>query len=332
MKIKPLQIADLTIENPFILAPLAGYTDLPFRLLCREYGAGLVFSEMISCHGLLYEQQRTWDMTRSTPQERPIAMQLFGSEPDIMGKAAAMLSRQPIDCIDINMGCPVKKVTKKGAGAALMKSPVVAAKIIRMVCANSTKPVTVKFRSGWTRQSINAPEFARMAEEEGAAAVTIHARTWSDGFSGKVDWEVIAKTKAGISIPLIGNGDINSYDQGLAMMEKTGCDGVMIGRGCLGRPWIFARDNPAETPLLRLKALKRHLELIEQFCQPQWALGKIRNHAGKYFKAMRHGAEIRHRIYQAETFTALRRLVDDLLDELLAQQPEEQGKQQADNY
>lgn len=332
MKIKPLQIAGLTIENPFILAPLAGYTDLPFRLLCREYGAGLVFSEMISCHGLLYAQQKTWDMTQSTPLERPIAMQLFGSEPNIMGKAAAMLSRQPIDCIDINMGCPVKKVTKKGAGAALMKSPALAAKIIREVCANTGKPVTVKFRSGWTHQSINAPEFARMAEEEGASAVTIHARTWSDGFAGTVDWEVIAKSKAKISIPLIGNGGINSYEQALDMMEKTGCDGVMIGRGCLGRPWVFAQDNPPETPQLRLNALKRHLELIEQFCQPQKALGKIRNHAGKYFKAMRHGAEIRNRIYQTETFVALRQLVDNLLDELLAQKPEEQGKQQADNY
>ncbi|MBU4262238.1 MAG: tRNA dihydrouridine synthase DusB [Proteobacteria bacterium] len=332
MKIKPLQIAGLTIENPFILAPLAGYTDLPFRLLCREYGAGLVFSEMISCHGLMYEQQKTWDMTQSTPLERPISMQLFGSEPDMMGKAAAMLSQQPIDCIDINMGCPVKKVTKKGAGAALMKSPLVAAKIIREVCANSTKPVTVKFRSGWTHQSINAPEFARMAEEEGASAVTIHARTWSDGFSGTVDWGVIAKSKASIRIPVIGNGDINSYEKGLAMMKQTGCDGVMIGRGCLGRPWVFAQDNPAETPQLRLKALMRHLELIEQFCPPQWALGKIRNHAGKYFKAMRHGAEIRNRIYQAETFAALRQLVDNLLTELLAQKPEEQGEQQADNY
>ncbi|MBU0966177.1 MAG: tRNA dihydrouridine synthase DusB [Proteobacteria bacterium] len=328
----PLQIAGLTIENPFILAPLAGYTDLPFRLLCREYGAGVVFSEMISCHGLLYEQQKTWDMTQSTPQERPIAMQLFGSEPDMMGKAAARLSQLPIDCIDINMGCPVKKVTKKGAGAALMKSPLLAAKIIRQVCANTTKPVTVKFRSGWTHQSINAPEFAQMAEEEGASAVTIHARTWSDGFSGTVDWQVIAQSKARVSIPVIGNGDINSYDQGLAMMKQTGCDGVMIGRGCLGRPWVFDRDNPADTAQLRLNALKRHLELIDQFCPPQWALGKIRNHAGKYFKSMRHGAEIRNRIYQAETFADLRQLVDNLLDGLLAEKPEEQGEQQADKY
>jgi tRNA-dihydrouridine synthase len=163
-----------------------------------------------------------------------------------------------------------------------------------------------------------------MAEEEGASAVTIHARTWSDGFSGTVDWEVIAQSKARVSIPVLGNGDINSYEQGLAMMQQTGCDGVMIGRGCLGRPWVFDRDNPADTAQLRLKALKRHLELIAQFCQPQWALDKIRNHAGKYFKAMRHGAEIRNRIYQAETFAGLRLLVDNLLDELLAEKPEEQ--------
>ncbi len=312
----PLQIAGLTINNPFILAPLAGYTDLPFRLLCREYGAGLVFSEMISCHGLLYNQQKTWDMTLSDQRERPVAMQLFGSDPDVMGRAASMLCRLPIDCIDINMGCPVKKVTQKGAGAALMKTPLLAAAIIRQVCAHAgDKPVTVKFRSGWSHDSINAPEFAQMAEESGASAVTIHARTWSDGFSGSADWEVLARSKEKISIPLIGNGDILTHEQGVTMMKMTGCDGVMIGRGCLGRPWIFAGTYYEETPLLRLKAVKRHMDLINEFIPPQWTLGKIRNHAGKYFKGMRNGTLLRNRIYQTETFAALRKLIDDLLEE-----------------
>ncbi|MBI5557924.1 MAG: tRNA dihydrouridine synthase DusB [Deltaproteobacteria bacterium] len=332
MKIKPLQIGSLIIDNPFVLAPLAGYTDLPFRLLCREYGAGLVFSEMISCHGLSYHQQKTCDMLKSTPQERPVAIQLFGSEPAVMGKAAALISREPIDCIDLNMGCPVKKVTKKGAGAALMKSPELAAGIIRAVCANTDKPVTVKFRSGWTHQSKNAPEFAQMAEEAGASAVTIHARTWSDGFSGTVDWDIIAAVKRKISIPVIGNGDILSYEQGLAMMEKTGCDGVMIGRATLGNPWIFQQEKPSPDPRIRLIALKRHLQLIADFCDPQWALSKIRSHAGKYFKGLPHGASIRNDIYQATEFSQVRELVDMLLQEpSFAQEPEEQGKQQTDN-
>jgi tRNA-dihydrouridine synthase B len=331
MQVKPLHIGTLTIDHPFILAPLAGYTDLPFRLLCREYGAGLVFSEMISCHGLSYAQQKTWDMTRSVAAERPVALQLFGSEPDVMGRAAAMLSREPIDCIDINMGCPVKKVTRKGAGAALMKTPDLAARIIRAVCAVTDKPVTVKFRSGWNHQHINAPEFARMAEEAGASAVTIHARTWTDGFSGTVDWDVIAAAREKISIPLIGNGDIMTHEQGVDMMRKTGCDGVMIGRGCLGRPWIFRQDEPRPTPQFRLRVLQRHLELVDRFYHPLLAVGNIRNHAGKYFKGMHNGTDIRNRIYQLKTFPELREFIDKLLQESLAQEPEEQGKQQADN-
>ena len=210
MKTRRLVIGTLTLENPFILAPLAGFTDLPFRLLCREYGAGLVFSEMISCHGLTYQQQKTWDMIQSVNEERPVAMQLFGSEPDIMARAASLLSREPIDCIDINMGCPVKKVTKKGAGSALMKNPELASEIIRKVRENTDKPLTVKFRSGWNHQTINAVEFAQMAEDSGADAVTVHARTWSDGFSGKADWEIITDVKKHVSIPVIGNGDIHS--------------------------------------------------------------------------------------------------------------------------
>lgn len=313
MKNKPFKIGNVTTENPFILAPLAGYTDLPFRLLCREYGAGMVVSEMISCHGLTFMQQKTWDMIKSAPGDHPIAIQLFGSEPEIMGKAAALLNKEPIDCIDINMGCPVRKVTKKGAGSALMKTPELAAEIIRQVCANSNKPVTVKFRSGWNHQSINAPEFAQMAEQAGAQALTIHARTWSDGFSGKADWNIIAKTKQSVSIPVIGNGDILSYKQGLAMLEQTGCDGVMIGRAALGKPWVFreATDNP---PLLfRLHALKRHLALIKEYTNPQWALAKTRNHAGRYFKGLHHGAAVRNQIYQMKSFTELESLVDTLI-------------------
>lgn len=323
MKNPPLKIGPLTLENPFILAPLAGYTDLPFRLLCREYGAGLVYSEMISCHGLTYQQQKTFDMIKTVESERPVAMQLFGSEPEFMAQATRILTDQPIDLIDINMGCPVKKVTKKGAGSALMKTPDLARQIIKNVCQNTDKPVTVKFRSGWNHKSINAPDFALMAQNAGASAVIIHARTWSDGFSGEADWSIISAVKKNVSIPVIGNGDVHCYEDAVKMMSETGCDGVMIGRAALGRPWIFDSSTPEPTVHLRLHALQRHLQLIE-YCYPdQLALGKIRNHAGRYFKGMDRGASIREMIYKIKTFKDLQSLVDSLVNESFTQKPEE---------
>jgi nifR3 family TIM-barrel protein len=308
-----MNIGSVHIENPFVLAPLAGYTDLPFRLLCKEYGAGLVYSEMISCHGLAYRQQKTIKMLQSVPQDYPVAIQLFGSEPDIMGEAAAFLSDLPIDLIDINMGCPVKKVIKKGAGSALMKTPDLASEIIKQVIEKGRKPVTIKIRSGWNHQQINAPEFAAMAEDNGVSAIAVHGRTWSDGFSGSADWNVIAKVKNTVSIPVIGNGDINSYHDGLKMMEATGCDGVMIGRATLGRPWIFRPDNPNPDLNLRLSALKRHLELIDAHCNTNWGLAGIKNHAGRYFKGVPHGAAIRNQIYNSHSFTELQDIIHSLL-------------------
>lgn len=309
MRIGPLQLK----ENPFILAPLAGYTDLPFRLLCRESGAALCYSEMISCHGLVYQQQNTLNMLQTTEAERPVAMQLFGDEPEKMGEAAAILSEKPIDLIDLNMGCPVKKVIKKGAGAALMKDPARAAAIIRRVCRSSRVPVTVKIRSGWNHQEINACEFARMAEDHGAAAIAIHARTWSDGFSGQVDWQMVARVKGSVSIPVIGNGDLKTHADGLRMLQETACDGVMIGRAALGAPWIFRADAETSPSLLfRAQALHRHLRLIEQLhpAPVDKILAKIKNHAGRYFKGLPGGSEIRLQIYQAAKFADLRDLVN----------------------
>ena len=306
-------IGTLRLDNPFILAPLAGYSDLAFRLQCREFGAGLCFSEMISCHGLHYRQQNTLDLLRTVAAERPVAMQLFGSEPEIMGEAAAILSDYPIDCIDINMGCPAKKVIKKGAGCYLMKLPALAAKIIRAVVQDSSLPVTVKFRSGWDHKAIIACDFAKMAEDNGAAAITVHARTWSDGFSGAADWRIIGQVKQAVSIPVIGNGDVQSHADGLRMLTETGCDGVMIGRGALGAPWIFSAHAP-ENPSLsfRLAALNRHLALIAEH-QPDTPPSQIKNHAGRYFKGVVGGAEIRRRIFNQTSYAALEELVASLV-------------------
>jgi len=302
-------IGTLRIDTPFILAPLAGYSDLAFRLQCREHGAALCFSEMISCHGLHFRQKNTMDLVRTVESERPVAMQLFGSEPELMGEAANILSEHSIDLIDINMGCPAKKVIKKGAGCALMKEPALAAEIIRAVVKNSKVPVTVKFRSGWNHQAIIARDFARMAEDNGAAAITVHARTWSDGFSGTADWRLIRQVKQEVAIPVIGNGDVQSHGDGLRMLAETGCDGVMIGRAALGAPWIFSAHAP-ENPSLafRLAALNRHLALIAKY-QPDTPPSQIKNHAGRYFKGVPGGAEIRRRIFGQTSYTGLLELV-----------------------
>mgnify|MGYP001457304627 CR=1 FL=1 len=306
MKPSSFSIGPIEINQPFALAPLAGYTDLPFRLLCREFGAGLVYSEMISCHGLVYDQHKTRQMIATVPDEQPLALQLFGSEPEVMAQAAAMIDKEPVAFIDINMGCPVRKVIKKGAGSALMQTPKLAEQIIRRVVAATSKPVTVKFRTGWNHQSINAPEFARMVEEAGASALAVHARTWSDGFSGSVDYSVISRVKEASHIPVIGNGDIHSYDDGLRLMAETGCDGVMIGRAALGAPWIFSPHiNIEPSRSLRLGALSRHLELIDHYLPAERLLGKIKNHAGKYIKGLPGSSTIRQRIFAQPSFQDL---------------------------
>lgn len=266
---------------------------------------------MISCHGLTYQQPPTIRMLKTVTAERPFAVQLFGAEPEIMAEAAAILNDYELDIVDINMGCPVRKVIKKGAGAALMRNPKLAAEIIKQVVASSRRPVTVKFRSGWNHDEITAPEFARLAEDSGASAVTVHARTWSDGFSGRADWRIIAMVVQAVNIPVIGNGDVKSSADIHAMLDETGCRAVMIGRAALGAPWIFQEKEFIPTLNSRLRALARHLELISLHMNPNQGLGRIKNHAGRYFKNQTGGSAIRQKIYACRTFNDLKALISD---------------------
>ncbi len=304
-----LAIGPVQLHSALLLAPLAGYTDLPFRLLCKEKGAGLCCSEMISCHGLLYAQKNTYELLNTVPDERPFAVQLFGNEPELMARAAAIVSTLPVHLIDINMGCPVRKVVKKGCGAALMNDPKRAEAIIRAVRSGTSLPVTVKFRSGWTHKTINAPAFARMAESAGAAAVTIHARTWAQGFGGEADRGVIAAVKSAVSIPVIGNGDVRSCTQARAMMAETGCDGVMVGRGALGHPWLFSLEDKPAMLAARMPVIVRYLQLAEHFLPLDKVLFKVKNHTAQFLNGITGASSLRRTLYRCDSITDLREIL-----------------------
>jgi nifR3 family TIM-barrel protein len=301
---KIMSIGSVPLSGRLILAPLAGYSDLPFRLLCRRHGAALCVSEMISSHGVFYNQTATKALLVSCPEERPVSFQLFGADAAIMAAAAGRLNDYRPDLIDINMGCPVKKVTKRGGGAALMNDLELAERIISAVVAAADCPVTVKCRIGPDRTNINVTEFARMAEEAGAAAITVHGRTWKQGFSGQADWHQIALVKQAVSIPVIGNGDIGDYHQAQARLAETGCDAVMIGRGALGNPWVFSPAGRPGTPEGILATARQHMTLIADHGNTTH-LGAIKNQIGRYYKGLPGAARFRAAIYQATDWQAL---------------------------
>lgn len=314
-----LQIGSVTLENNVILAPMAGVTDLPFRLLCREQGCAMAVTEMVSAKAILYNNKNTETLLATDPGERPIAVQLFGSDPEIMAEIAARLEEGPYDVIDVNMGCPVPKIVGNGEGSALMREPARAQAVLSAMVRAVKKPVTVKFRKGFNDQNVNAVEFAKMAESCGVAAVAVHGRTREQYYSGTADWDIIRRVKEAVKIPVIGNGDIFKPEDAGRMLKETGCDGVMVARGAKGNPWIFSRISryletgqvPDGPSLEEIRCMiLRHGRMLAAFKGERTAMREMRGHMAWYTRGLPHSAALRNEINQVESLEGMEELLD----------------------
>ena len=316
-----MTIGNITLDNNIILAPMAGVSDLPFRLLCHEQGAGLVCMEMISAKAILYHNRNTESLLEIHPQEGPVSLQLFGSDPAIMADIAARIEDRPFQILDINMGCPVPKIVGNGEGSALMKNPLLAGQIIEAVVKAVGKPVTVKIRKGFDEEHVNAVEMAHVAQESGAAAVAVHGRTREQFYSGKADWDIIRRVKQAVSIPVIGNGDVVDGESALALLQQTGCDGIMIGRACQGNPWIFREVKnflesgqicPRPTNREIVDTILRHARLQLQYKGEYIGIREMRKHVGWYTTGYPHSAKLRRMVNEMESFAELEKSICEI--------------------
>ena len=312
------KIGNVRIENPFVLAPMAGVTDMPFRTLCKEQGAGLICMEMISAKAISFHNKNTIALMAIDPCEHQVSMQLFGSEPELMAEVAKSIEDKDFDILDINMGCPVPKVVNNGEGSALLKDPELIVQIIKSVSSAIQKPVTVKVRIGFENAPVDIVEIARRAEDAGAAAIAVHGRTRQQYYSGTADWDIIRQVKEAVSIPVIGNGDVDSPLKAEALLKQTGCDGVMIGRAVRGNPWIFREMNHyfQTGELLPRPSSEEIREMILRHARAQIALKgeftgirEMRKHVAWYTAGMRHSAGLRRASNTIESYEALQELL-----------------------
>lgn len=322
-KLKKLQIGNVVLENNIILAPMAGVTDLPFRLLCKEQGAGLICMEMVSAKAIMYNSKNTEELLSIHPEELPVSLQLFGSDPAIVSEMAKRIEERPFSILDINMGCPVPKIVGNGEGSALMKNPGLVEKIVSETTKAIKKPVTVKIRKGFDDDHVNAVEIAKAAENAGAAAVTVHGRTREQFYAGKADWDIIGKVKQNISIPVIGNGDVCDGGSAVKLMEETGCDGVMVGRAVRGNPWIFREIREymengekiaAPTPEEVRDTILRHARLQLEYKGEYIGIREMRKHVAWYITGFPYAARFRQRVNEMETIEDLIKGVEAIFE------------------
>lgn len=324
---KNIKVGDVILQGNLILAPMAGVTDLPFRLLCKEQGADLVYTEMISAKGIYYKNKNTEKLWEIDEQEHPAALQLFGSEPELMADMAEKIEARNFDILDINMGCPVPKVVNNGEGSALMKNPELAGKIVKAVSGRIKKPVTVKFRKGFNDSMVNAVDFAKRMEENGALAIAVHGRTREEYYSGKADWEIIARVKEAVTIPVFASGDIFTVQDAVRCEKETSCDGLMLARGARGNPWLFHQIKTyqqtgvlEEKPDLEevIQMILRHARMQAAFKGEYLGIREMRKHVAWYIAGYKNSASIRRRVNEVENMQQLEKLFQEWRGNMLS--------------